>query len=203
MDVLYYLDWDGSVDPPIVNYDWFRNVRRGKNKMRCRCGAVRPESYGQPVNTPIDNMPQEPTYPSPMALIIRRDLLDVISPHLEGHVVGSCVWAQSGEAIPEFATVYTVAPKSVYLRGDAKTTYRICEQCGMPRLGSDPRSNQPLYIARSQLSGRQAYQMTVFDSIVVSGDLRQRIAEAGFAGEWHPYPVYDKPIDGRSFPGDE
>lgn len=197
MGILYFLEWDDDEDP-VVNNDWDVSLRRSKCYCGQGCGLVRPRCYGRSVSIPLDRRPRGLTHPAPMALIVRRDLLDFVSPHLAGHIVGSAVWALSGEPIAEYATVYTIASKSIYLRGGPGSRYRVCSWCGLPSLQYDP-ARRP-YITQSQLDGRRAYQMRGSDSIVVTAELRDEIAAAGFVAEWQAYPVRGEAVDGQSFP---
>jgi hypothetical protein len=203
VDRLYYLEYDPSLDPP-YDTDWCRKQMKSKRCCGRGCGSLQPRFCGQQVDIPLVRTPRKLLEFPVMAAIVHRSLLDLLLPHLRGQIIGKCYLRDSGEIVPDYATVYTPLTHSIYLRGGPDCEYRICPTCGLPALRSDGSERQVEYFARTQLGpSRHAYQMDSCGDFLVSERLRDQIDWRQFRRlRLYEYEVRDRPIDGRALPGD-
>lgn len=199
LDKLYYIDSTFGGKSP-VNDEWATQVLGAPESCGQGCGSVRPGYDSRSVDVPLDHVPSVAVEAAPMALVIRRDLLEVVCGHLRSPIVGRCYGAKTGRMINEYVTLYTPAAQSVALRGGRGTRYRVCPHCGMPYLASDGTEPQAEYIVRRGTPLRHAYQMYGHGSIAVSSQVKGQLERLRLPHvEWYEYPVLPEPLDGERF----
>lgn len=171
-----------------------------RNEVLCpTCKSVRRSRYP----TPCDVVLSEPPEDQAMALvestrvtIFRKDLLDLLRPHLSLYTFGVCLLSD-GSLIDAYATCYR--RDYIILRGGRYSSYAICPACGalFSNLG-----NGPEYVLASQLR-EGLIQQDVYCRLYLSEDLAAMID----IDPWvdlclTAIPVRDEPMDGKTLPGD-
>lgn len=200
-ETIFYLDIDP--EDPVASDKWYEDAYEGDLRCSWDCAGIHPRNYGIPVHVPLDREPRRAIAPAPFALIVRRDLFEVLRPHLTDYVLGTCFIEKTGRVLDNWVTVYTPMLHSVMLRGGINAKYFVCPTCGYYWPESDGSSSQVEYIVRSHLRDRNAVQSIECRSFMVTPWLASRIDWSPFKHlEFYPYPVLDRPIDGRHFPGD-
>ncbi|MCB9844672.1 MAG: hypothetical protein H6811_01615 [Phycisphaeraceae bacterium] len=138
-----------------------------------------------------------------MVFIVRSDLWRLLQPHLAHYVLGRCVHVGLGEVIRGYSTVYTPIEYSTYTRGERGAKYYVCKHCGLPHLEADGTESLLQYFIRGHLRGRHAAQVGCHGTFIITPWLRDQIDWSQFPDiELGVYPVLDRPLDGRRFPGD-
>lgn len=171
----------------------------------CReCRSLNRKLFPYPVDAVLLHPPR--THPTHGGLfragvpVYRVDFVHELRDYLGDHVVGKCV-DENGEDINEYVTMYTRT--CVLMRGDSKTTYKVCNWCGS--VWTDlvmVFPGRPAYLLRHQLTRMMVYQD--HDGIIFAEDeIVNRI-------DWRRFPdirpaqieVRDTPLDGRCLPED-
>jgi hypothetical protein len=199
IDELYLLSDVSEIDSPISDILYTDDLH-GAKCCGQGCGGLRPEYYGEPVDIPYDRTPSLPMDGAPMATPVRRDLFVYLNPHLDGHIIGRCYILNTNETIEDFVTVYTPVKKSLFFRGEYGCKYNICRYCNLPNMEHTSDDSAPQYVNRHQMCGRHAYQIDGHCGFLITKWLSEQIDWTRFPEiELYPYPVIDKPLDGRRF----
>lgn len=115
---------------------------------------------------------------SVMVEIFNRDLFDLVSPFLEGHVVGRCVRARDGAVIPTHVTLYALPGRGIRVDGadPTNTLYFQCEGCGHQYAQYSPK----YVIRKAGLAGRRASLAGRHDALTVDEGLMHQIKAMKF-----------------------
>jgi hypothetical protein len=175
----------------VADKSWLRKEWASGRRICPECNSLRREIYPAPFEIYLDYIPEEfwscNFVVGTGVMIYRKDLIEVLQPHLADYVCGPCYYKGKPS---DYVTCYS--QKKLLLRSDKDARYFSCGTCGNI---SVQYGDGPEYYVRSTLTDAKVYQDDLCHFLIEE--------ELALNIDWNRWPelflipgdIWDKPID--------